>query len=56
MSSDSAADVVAAYDELDAALDKVLGLSTDALSHPELVVLLARMERICGAPRRWRIR
>ena len=46
MSSDSAADVVAACDELDAALDKVLGLSTDALMHPELVVVLGRMERI----------
>jgi hypothetical protein len=45
MSSDSAQDVVAAYNELDAALDKVLGMSTDALSHPDLVVLMARMER-----------
>jgi hypothetical protein len=46
MSSDSAEDVFAAYSELDAALDKVLGLSTDALSHPELVVMLSRLERI----------
>ena len=45
MSSDSAADVFAAYAELDAAYDKVLGLSHDAVSHPELVGLLARMER-----------
>jgi hypothetical protein len=46
MSSGSAADVGAAYAELDAAFDKVLGLSTDALSHPELVVMLGRLERI----------
>ena len=45
MCSDSAADVVAAYDELDAAFDKVLGLSHDALTHAELVVVLERMER-----------
>jgi hypothetical protein len=46
MSSHSAQDVAAAYNELDAALDKVLGMSTDALSHPDLVVLMARLERI----------
>jgi hypothetical protein len=46
MSSASAQDVVAAYAELDAALDKVLGLSTDALSHSDLVVLMGRLERI----------
>ena len=45
MSSDSAEDVVAAYDELDAAFDKIAALSHDALTHPELVVVLARMER-----------
>ncbi len=36
---------MAAYAELDAAYDKVLGLSHDAVSHQELVKLLARMER-----------
>ena len=46
MSSVSAEDVVAAYAELESAFDKVLGLSTDALMHPELVVVLGRMERI----------
>lgn len=35
MSSGSAEDVVAAYDELDAAFDKVLALSHDALSHQD---------------------
>lgn len=37
--------VLAAYDELDAAFDKVLALSPDAVSHPDLVALLERMER-----------
>jgi hypothetical protein len=46
MSSATAQDVSAACAELDAALDKVLGLSTDALSHPDLVVMLGRLERI----------
>jgi hypothetical protein len=45
MSSDTAADVLTAYDELDAAFDKVLGLSHDALTHAESVVVLERMER-----------
>ncbi len=46
MSSDSPEAVLAAYADLDGAFDKVLGLSTDALMHPELVVVLGRMERI----------
>jgi Domain of unknown function (DUF222) len=46
MSSDTAEDVLAAYAELDAALDKVLGLSHDVLTHAESVVVLERMERI----------
>ena len=41
-----AEDILAAYAELDAALDKVLGLSHDALTHPDLVVVLGRLERI----------
>ncbi|HKP42825.1 MAG TPA: hypothetical protein VJV41_17880, partial [Mycobacterium sp.] len=36
--------VVAAYDELEAAVDKVLGLSVDGLSHTELLTLLNRRE------------
>ncbi|MGX9787227.1 13E12 repeat family protein [Mycobacterium sp. MMS18-G62] len=36
--------VLAAYDELDAAFDKVLGLSVDRLSHTELLTLLNRRE------------
>ena len=46
MGSDTAEDVLSAYAELDAALDKVLGLSHDALTHPDLVVVLGRLERI----------
>ena len=45
MSSVSAEDVFAAYAELDAAFDKVLGLSHDALTHADLVVVMARMEQ-----------
>src|SRR5215217_4892276 len=36
--------VLAAYDELEAAFDKVAGLSHDALSHTELLTLLHRRE------------
>jgi hypothetical protein len=44
MSSDREA-VLAAYDNLDAAFDKVLGLSFDALTEPEKLNLQDRMER-----------
>ena len=37
--------LLAAYDELDAAFDKVLGHSLDALTHSELLALQDRMER-----------
>jgi hypothetical protein len=46
MSSDGPSDreaVVAAYDELDAAFDKVLEHSLDALTHSELLALQNRM-------------
>ncbi len=36
---------MAAYDELDAAFDKVAALNCDALNHEELLVLMNRMER-----------
>jgi hypothetical protein len=48
MSSEAVSDreaIVAAYDELDAAFDKVLGRSLDALTHSELLALQGRMER-----------
>jgi hypothetical protein len=44
VSSDREA-VLAAYDDLDAAFDKVLGLSFDALTAPEKLSLDSRMER-----------
>src|SRR5258705_6807270 len=44
MSSDRGA-VLAAYDDLDAAFDKVLGLSFDGLTAPEKLTLQERMER-----------
>jgi Domain of unknown function (DUF222) len=44
MSSDREA-VLASYDDLDAAFDKVLGLSFDALTEPEKLNLESRMER-----------
>ena len=37
--------VMAAYDELDAAFDRVLGLSFDAITHCENIALQHRMER-----------
>ena len=37
--------VLAAYDDLDAAFDKVLGLSFDAFAHTEKLNLQNRMER-----------
>jgi hypothetical protein len=48
MLSNSASDreaILAAYDELDAAFDKVLGHSLDVLTHSELLTLQSRMER-----------
>jgi hypothetical protein len=36
--------VLAAYDELDAALDKVAGLSYEALTHGEVLALQHRRE------------
>jgi hypothetical protein len=44
MTSDREA-VLSAYDDLDAAFDKVLGLSFDAISDPEKLSLQNRMER-----------
>lgn len=38
--------IVAAFDELDTAVDKVAGLSFQALTPPEVVALLARVERL----------
>jgi hypothetical protein len=44
MSSDREA-ITAAYDQLDAGFDKVLGLSFDGLTAPEKLTLQGRMER-----------
>ena len=44
MSSDREA-ITGAYDELDVAFDKVLGLSFDGLTAPEKLALQGRMER-----------
>jgi Domain of unknown function (DUF222) len=48
MRSDSGSDretVLAAYDELDAAFDRVLGHSLEVLTHADLLALQSRMER-----------
>jgi hypothetical protein len=51
MGCSSREEIVEAFDALDAALDRVYELSFDALTTPELLRALERLERVARRPR-----